>query len=221
MVFVPKSSVQMLDNWQTQGLRATGSVEFSLTECEVPRAWVASMRQPCPLPQPLFRLPTGQCFALGFAALALGVAQAALDDCVALAQHKRPRNSAGELNQDIDAQRAMGEAQARCKAAMLLVHESAAQGWLLAQAVDNHSLISEAARVNLRLAATHGLREASAVMGLAWQIAGTSGIFHNHPLHQRHQDMAVISQHAQGRVSHYAWIGRFLFGGAYEPGPLN
>ncbi len=221
MVFVPKAAVSVVDNWNTQGLRATGSVEFSLVDQKVPKAWVASMKDPCSHRQPLFRLPTGQCFALGFASLALGLAQGALQDCVVLAQHKRPRNSSRGLNEDVDAQRLMGQAQARLQGAQLLVAHHAQEAWEAAQQCQGTELVPERLRVNLRMAGTHGLREAADVMQLAWQIAGTSGIYQEHPLHQKHLDMAVVSQHAQARASHYAWLGRALFGGAYEAGPLN
>ncbi len=228
MVFFPKARAQLVDNWHTAGLQATGSVQFKVDNLQVPAAWVAHTMAPAQQDATITRLPTGLVFALSFASLALGVVRAALDETLTLAATKSPRYS-GNLRHEPEAQRQLGLADARWRAAQALVEQTAQQAWQAAlaypssnhEAADSRRQVATEVRVAMRTAGTHGLREASAIMRLIWDVAGTSGIYYDHPLHQRFQDLQVISQHAQARASHYAWIGRYRLGGDYEPGPLN
>ncbi len=65
------------------------------------------------------------------------------------------------------------------------------------------------------------MREAARVLDAAYEVAGSSGIYQDNPLHRRFQDMKVISQHVQARRSHYGFVGRHLLGYPFQPGPLN
>tara|TARA_A100001037_G_scaffold130890_1_gene118574 strand:- start:1063 stop:1221 length:159 start_codon:yes stop_codon:yes gene_type:complete len=52
-------------------------------------------------------------------------------------------------------------------------------------------------------------------------VAESSGIYHANPLQRRFQDMKVVTQRSQGRRSHYGFVGGYLLGAPFKPGPLN
>ncbi len=89
MTFIEAADWQIIDTWDTVGLRATGSHDVEVVEVFVP----ARRTFPLPLPEPvadgaLFRFPLVGLFSIGIAACALGIAQAAIDDVVGLARHQ-------------------------------------------------------------------------------------------------------------------------------------
>ena len=220
MPFFPRAQAEFHDTWRVSGLSGTGSFEFSVRDLRVPAAFVADLSGLPAAEDVLFRIPTGLLFAVSFAAVALGVSRSGLDAAYALARDKVPRYSAGALQHDRDAQRLLGEAEARWRAARSYLHT--AVGEVLARAGDGAGMrIAEADRIALRLAGTHGIREAVAVFDAVWSVAGSSGIYLDHPLQRPFQDIHVIAQHAQGRVGHYGYAARFLLGQPFEPGPLN
>ena len=64
----------------------------------------------------------------------------------------------------------------------------------------------------MRMAGTHTIREADAVMDLAYKIVGTDGIYRDRDFQRRYQDMKVITQHMQGRLTHYPRLGQYVLG---------
>ena len=90
--FAPAASVEWVDNWNVIGLTATNSGGFKCENLFVPdgysmnREHLSEVR----LPDPLYLFPLNALFAIGFSAVALGVARSMLDAAVALAREKRP-----------------------------------------------------------------------------------------------------------------------------------
>ena len=216
--FVPRSAVRFHDTWDVQGLRGTGSFEFSIENLAVEDVWMADLGG-CPNHDGLFyRLPTGLAFATSFAAVALGVARAALDAVFDLASEKVPNMSGGPVKDDPEAQKTLGEAEVRWRAGRAFLHDTV--GGVLAE-LEHQEAIADDQRVAMRMAGTHVIREAAAALNLAYAAAGSTGIYRQHPLHRRFQDMNVITQHIQARTSYYGFIGRHLLGHPFVPGPMN
>ena len=67
-------------------------------------------------------------------------------------------------------------------------------------------------RIQLRLASTYAIRSAGQTVDLAYQLCGSSAIFDANPIQRKFQDIHVITQHAQGRLTHYETAGQFLLG---------
>jgi len=64
----------------------------------------------------------------------------------------------------------------------------------------------------MRLAATHSIRLAAQIVDTAYNAAGATAIYEDHPLQRHFQDVHVITQHLQGRLSHYELVGRHWLG---------
>ena len=67
-------------------------------------------------------------------------------------------------------------------------------------------------RIRLRLASTHAIREAARVAAVAYDVAGSDGIFESNQVQRRLQDAQVITQQVQGRMTHYDTAGAFYLG---------
>jgi alkylation response protein AidB-like acyl-CoA dehydrogenase len=66
------------------------------------------------------------------------------------------------------------------------------------------------------MAITHPIRLAVQVIDTHYNAAGATAIYESHPLQRHFQDIHVISQHLQGRLAHYALIGRHWLGLAVD-----
>ncbi|MCY3795847.1 MAG: acyl-CoA dehydrogenase family protein, partial [Gammaproteobacteria bacterium] len=183
--FVPQSTVRFHDTWDVQGLRGTGSLEFSVENLEVEDAWMADLAGRPNHDGLFYRLPTGLAFAASFAAVALGVARAALNAVFDLASEKLPKMGAGLVKDDPDAQKMLGEAEIRWRAGRAFLHDTVSG--VLAELKHQES-ITDDQRIALRMAGTHVIREAAAALNLAYTAAGSTGIYRHHPLHRRFQD---------------------------------
>ena len=215
ILLMPKSDVRMIDNWQVNGLRGTASLGFVADSLFVPahRAY-----NPAAAPREevgVYRIPTSLLFASGFATVALGVARAALDAAIELANRKVPGNSPTQtLVRDWSTtQRQIGEAEAIWNSVRAFLTESATAVW---QSASAGKPLTMDERVRMRLASTFANRKAAEVVDTAYTLCGSSAIFETNPVQRRFQDVHVINQQVQGRLSHYDTAGRYFLG--MDPG---
>jgi alkylation response protein AidB-like acyl-CoA dehydrogenase len=183
----------------------------------VPAAWICDFRQPPVDEGALFRIPTALVFAVSFGSVALGVARAGLDAVIDLAQGKVPGYGSSTLKDDPDMQALIGNAEMRWRAARAFLHDTVARTW---EALAAQEAILDRQRIDLRMAGTTAIRDATSVLDLAYTVAGSSAIYVANPLQRRFQDMHVISQHVQGRPAHSSVVGRYFLGHPFKPGPM-
>jgi alkylation response protein AidB-like acyl-CoA dehydrogenase len=72
--------------------------------------------------------------------------------------------------------------------------------------------VSEAARVALRLAATHATRTAAEVVASMYDLGGGSAIYQSSPLQRRFRDAHTATAHFQVNPATYELLGRLLLG---------
>ncbi len=206
---LPKDDVELVDVWQVDGLRGTGSFSFEADDLFVP-----GHRSFGPSDGPredaaLYAISTGLMFPSGFANVALGVARASLDAAIDLASAKAPASGRGVLRDEATAQRQIGQAEAIWRSAGAYLRESTTSAWNGAQ--ENHALAVEE-RIGLRLAGTHAIRMSAEVVDIAYTLGGSSSIFATNPIQRRFQDIHVIAQQIQARLTHYDTAGQFFLG---------
>ncbi len=210
--------VEFIDNWQVAGLRGTGSFEFRIENLHLPAHQVADQGDAATIDCDVTRVPLALLFAVSFAGVALGVSHATLTDMLEIAQGKLPRYASLHVRDDPDAQRFVGKAQARWRAADAYLHSTVGE---ILHSVRANGSVSHDDRAALRMAGTHVIRECAEVVDLAYKIVGSTGIYQDHPIQRRFQDMHVITQHVQAREAHYGLLGRFAISGEYELGPMS
>lgn len=210
VLLLPKSQVEFLPgSWEVSGLRGTGSFGFEVNDVFVPRDRTYEQNGDPLDGGPLYCIPRTLLFACGFSTVALGIARASLATAIDLSSTKTPARVQGLLQGQKTTQRLTGEAEAILRSARAFLQESAASVW--DSACQTRKLTTEQ-RVNLRLASTHGIRQAAMVVDIAYGLVGSGSIFPTNPIHRRFQDIHVITQHIQGRATHYETAGQFLLG---------
>ena len=206
---IPQHEVTPVDVWQVSGLRGTGSFSFEARDLFVPAAHTMRLDVAPSESGPIYVIPQGLLFACGFGCVALGVSRAGLDATIELCSDKRPRFGSRPLCEDPVIQRQVGMAEAKWQAAKALLYESCGRVWRSVQATGR---IAMDERIALRMAGTHAIRESAAVVDIAYNLSGSTAIFHNRAIQRRFQDIHVISQQVQGREAHYETAGQFFLG---------
>ncbi len=209
-LFVPAAEAELLDTWRVRGMRGTGTHHFAVSDVFVPaERTVLSATAPLLETGPLYRIPRTLLFASGDAAVALGVARTCLATFFELAGAKTPRAMQALLRDQSMIQVAVGQAEAHLRSGRAFLTEAVREIWT---AVSSTGTISLDQRAALRLATTHAIRLAVQVVDTVYNAAGATAIFEDNPLQRHFQDIHVISQHLQGRLSHYELVGRHWLG---------
>jgi alkylation response protein AidB-like acyl-CoA dehydrogenase len=209
-LFVPVAEAELLDTWHVRGMRGTGTHHFAVNDVFVPGPrTVLSADAPLLESGPLYQIPRTLLFASGDAAAALGMARTCLETFFDLAGAKTPRAMTALLRDQPMIQAAVGHAEADLRAGRALLTETVRDVWTALSATGAITLDQRAA---LRLATTHAIRLAVQVVDTVYNAAGVTAIYEGNLLQRHFQDVHVISQHLQGRLSHYELVGRHCLG---------
>ena len=210
-MLVRTEDVEWTDIWNTVGLRGTASDQFALNDFFV-RADHSITREfdrECREGGPLYRMGAGTCYQVGFAGVACGIARSALDNFVDVARNKVPRGAKSTLRDNAVVQTGLAQAEVNLRAARGFVLQSMAEIWkdLVAGAS-----ITVAQRITVRMAATHAIHKAREAVDFAYNAAGATAIFENHPLERRFRDIHTVTQQLQGQIRHFETVGAWMMG---------
>jgi len=208
-LYVPVAEAELLDTWHVRGMRGTGTHHFAVNDVFVPaERTVLSATAPVLEPGPLYRIPRTLCFASGDAAVALGMARSCLATFFELAGAKTPRAMAALLRDQSMVQASVGQCEAHLRAGRAFLMETVREIWTAALS----GTITLDLRATLRLATTHGIRLAAQIIDTVYNAAGATAAYESNLLQRHFQDIHVITQHLQGRLSHYELVGRHWLG---------
>jgi alkylation response protein AidB-like acyl-CoA dehydrogenase len=212
VVGMPTAELEILDTWHTSGLRGTGSHDVRADKVFVPERRVLSVLDgPPPDASTLYRFPIFGFFAGSIAAAALGNARGAITDLVALASARRPTGSRRTLAERSATQTAVAQAEASLRAAREFFYRAIDDAWQAAQTGAQASTsVPEAARLALRLAATHAVQVSAEVARSMYDLGGGSAIYESSPLQRRFRDAHTATAHLQVNAASYELIGRLL-----------
>ncbi len=213
--FLPKDEIELIDNWQVQGLRGTGSFGFTCEDYFVPEDRVMRMDVPYIEQGPIYKIPISLMFACGFGCVALGVARSGLDSVIELSHTKKPQFGKLTLAQDPVVQSKIGLAEGLFGGAKAFLYSTVREVW---QNVQSKGEISLDERLRLRLAGTHAIRQSAQVVDIVYNLTGSNAIFESTVIQRKFQDIHVITQQVQGRESHYQTVGAHLLGENPEGG---
>jgi alkylation response protein AidB-like acyl-CoA dehydrogenase len=210
LAFVPAAEWQIVETWDTVGLRATGSHDVEVAEQFVPAHRTVSIELSEPvLDGPLSRFPVVGLFSVGMAACALGLAHAAIDDVLDLARTKTPFGMSSTLATRPTTQIAVGKAMAMARSASALLEQETDRMWRTVQAGEP---VTAEQRAFLRVATTHATGAAAAAVDRAYGAAGSSAIFTSSPLQRCLRDVHTLTQHFFVAPPIYEMTGKVLLG---------
>jgi alkylation response protein AidB-like acyl-CoA dehydrogenase len=209
-LFVPVAEAELLDTWHVRGMRGTGTHHFSVNDVFVPAdRTVLSITAPLHETGPLYQIPRTLEFASGDASVALGLARTCLTTFSDLAGAKTPRAMQQLLRDQSMTQVIVGQAEADLRSGRAFLHEAVREVW--AQVSSGQPLTLDH-RANLRIAATHAIRLSSRIIDAVYNAAGATAVYESQLMQRHFQDIHVITQHLQSRLSHYEMVGRHWLG---------
>ena len=209
-LFVPAAETELLDTWHVRGMRGTGTHDFAVSDVFVPaERTVLQAGAPLLDTGPLYQIPRSLLFASGDAAVGLGLARSCLAAFFELAGAKKPRAMQAMLRDQPLVQAAVGHCEAHLRSGRAFLNEVVRDLWTEAISTDTITLDQRAA---LRLATTHAIHLAVQVVDTVYQAAGVTAIYEGNLMQRHFQDIHVISQHLQGRLSHYELVGKHSLG---------
>lgn len=207
IAFLPGEHVNVIENWNTIGMRGTGSHDYEVVDLFVPNEHTFSIAtSPIKLAGTLYQLRTMIFF--NHAALALGVARGAMNAFREYAASKETRS--GPLNQQHFALTAVATAEALIGSARAYVLATMDE---IFQSLERGDELTVRQRALYRLSIVHAHRAAVEAVELLFQAAGSTATRVPNRLERAFRDVHVANQHnvASGRV--YEVTGAMLLGG--------
>jgi alkylation response protein AidB-like acyl-CoA dehydrogenase len=207
-ILFPVTSATLHETWDAIGLSGTGTDSYSVDDLFVPERFAAGRDETPALREkgPLYRLPTMLVYALGFAAVSLGVARASLDAAADLA---RGKTSFGlkPMRENNVVQATIGRSEGSLRAARAYLYTTAAEVW---RDVTRPGAFTSAHGAALRLATTWTIHQSAAVVDAAYHMSGSTAVFKSNKFERRFRDMHAIAQQLQGRDIHYETVGQAI-----------
>jgi acyl-CoA dehydrogenase len=205
---IPTTSegLQIVETWDTLGMRATASHDVQLDDVKVSDAQIVA-RRPWGKVDPALR-NAGVHFAPPVAAVYFGVAAAARDEAVRVVCDRRSGDG-HPLAQDPTSQRLIG----------LMDHKLKVVWWALAGALGELGedyTPDEAALELVMLAKRQVVTEAVEIVGLAMEVVGGSAYFRRSPLERAYRDVRAGMFHPINPEKTLLYAGRMALGQPVE-----
>jgi alkylation response protein AidB-like acyl-CoA dehydrogenase len=207
------SEVQIVDTWQSLGMRGTDSNDVAADGVFVPESrsfLVTPVYQHGPhFMGPLYRLPALASVDVIVAPVALAIARGAITALRELADRKTPLGSMKTMRHRSAVQFALADAEAQIRAARLLFYETLNATW---QRVLASELLTLEQRADLMLACAHAVRTSARVADLTHRMGGTNGIYERSPLERHFRDAQTVRHHGFLSESRLETVGQVYLG---------
>jgi indole-3-acetate monooxygenase len=192
---IPREQISFNDGWFVQGLKGTGSYDYSATDVFVPahRTFALFSREPKRGTSPATRMGLMPVTAAGHASWALGVAKSMLDDVAELAATKFRMSDMASLASRPTFQRGLARHVSAWRAARLLVLDAFTTAESAVGAGDE---LTPTLRADMRAAAVYATDTARECAEWAHLVAGTSSIREGSRLERAFRDIYTGTQHA-------------------------
>ncbi len=208
---IPADECRIVENWNTLGMCGTGSHDVEVDDVFVPGERAVPFG-PLDRPSPGYDTPLANLVVWAtvgaHAAVALGIAQAAIDDLRELGT-KVPAYTQNALRNRSRVQLRLAQAEGKLAGARAFFHLAHREAWTIAS--DRGPLeMSEKARC--QLASAMAAQTAAQVVDLVHSCVGTSGIREELPFQRHFRDVHVITQHAFLAEARLEDVGQIMFG---------
>ena len=211
--FIPANECEIIDTWTTNGLRGSGSHDWTVKDRFIPEERTLNLAAPIQYRKgPLYTLPNLLLYKAP--AVALGIARGAIDDFVALASNKPvtlKSPSAGKpmLRDETYVQCALAQAEAMVSSARGFVFEAVGDMWNTLLRGDFPTLMQ---RARGRLAIVHASTACTQAVEILYKASGGSSVYTGHALERRLRDIQTTNQHVVVSLKTWEVTGRVLLG---------
>jgi alkylation response protein AidB-like acyl-CoA dehydrogenase len=190
---IPREQITFTDGWHVMGLEGTGSYDYECRDVFVRESWTYPLftREP-KRGGALYRMGIFPITGAGHAAWALGVGRRALDEINAHARRCTRMGQTSVIAERPTFQKAYIRAEARLRAARLLVVDVFSEVLRKVEAGDDADIRD---RALMRTAATYATEAARDAVDFAHEAAGTASIRNGSVLQRCFRDMHTGTQH--------------------------
>lgn len=218
IVAVPKAEFEVVENWNTVGMRGTGSHDVRVDRVFVPNRRVVPFRpydepQNGVYPAGLTRLGGIWLGIASMGAVGLGIAQAAYDEFLVLCGAKTANYTLSKVGETPLTHYRLGEAHAQLGASRSYLYGALSDVWNRA---NGGAALTVEDRCELAAASTFVFQSAARALDLLAESAGTSMIREENALSRHARDLRTLTQHVFTAKNRYQDIGAMLLG--REPG---
>src|SRR6201992_737288 len=195
-----KSDYKIIDKWNAAGLRGTGSNDVEVTDAFVPEARALAGSDlgggPTPgsavNPNALYALPVFSLFPYVLSGVALGNAQACLDDYIEIARHRASTYNRARLADLQSTKIKIAEASAKIDAARLIMRSTCIQAMSDARA--GH-IPDMAAKTKSRRDGAFSVNLCTEAVSLLFAASGARGLYTSGALQRQFRDASAINSH--------------------------
>ena len=200
LFLVHKSDYNILDTWDAAGLRGTGSNDVEVRDAFVSEPLTLAVSDlaggPTPgsaiNPNPLYTLPVFSLFPYVLSGVALGNAQACLDDYIDVARHRASTYNRAKLGDLQSTQIKIAEASAKIDAARLIMRSNCAEAMVDAR---RGRIPDMAAKTKLRRDGAYSVNLCTEAVSLLFAASGARGLFTTGVLQRQFRDAHAINSH--------------------------
>jgi 3-hydroxy-9,10-secoandrosta-1,3,5(10)-triene-9,17-dione monooxygenase len=195
-----KSDYKIIDTWTAAGLRGTGSNDVEVHDAFVAEAMTLAVSDldggPTPgsavNPNALYALPVFSLFPYVLSGVALGNAQACLDDYVDVARHRASTYNRAKIGDLQSTQIKIAEASAKIDAARLIMRSTCIEAMADAR---RGTVPDTAAKTRLRRDGAYSVNLCTEAVSLLFAASGARGLFTTGALQRQFRDAHAINSH--------------------------
>ena len=195
-----KSDYRIKDTWNATGLRGTGSNDVEVDDAFVAEPMTVAVNDlaggPTPgsavNPNALYALPVFSLFPYVLSGVALGNAQACLDDYVELARHRASTYNRAKLGDLQTTQIKIAEASSKIDAARLIMRSTCLEA--MADARRGH-IPDIAAKTRTRRDGAYSVNLCTEAVSLLFAASGARGLYTSGALQRQFRDAHAINSH--------------------------
>ncbi len=211
LTVIPAHEYEIIENWNTMGMCGTGSHDVNVLDVFVPSARAVPFG-PLSEPSSAYDTPLSRLaiwVTVGcHASVALGIAQAAIDDLTELGS-KVPAYTQNAIQNRNTVQLRLARAEGKLAAARAFFHAAYGEAWTAAE-TRGHLEMEEKARC--QLASSNVVLTAAEVVDLVHSCVGTAGVRVEQSFQKYFRDVHVITQHAFVSEARLESVGQIMFG---------
>jgi indole-3-acetate monooxygenase len=211
---LPSSKVRVVDNWNSGGLRSTGSHDITCNGVRVPDEYTTTMDMPQRQPGPLYNLPMSSAGTIALVGVPLGIAAASIDALIALSETKVPQFSVAPLREQEHVQLEVAWAKTRLLAARAFVFETVSDLW---DSVSSGQPASVEQQTLLRMACWNAGEAGKEVVSRMYSAAGSNALREEATFAAQLRDINAACLHVGFSRRLMVPSGRLFLG--LEPGP--
>ena len=197
---LPKSDYKIIDSWNASGLRGTGSNDVEASDVFVAEPMTLAVADlaggPTPgsavNPNALYALPVFSLFPFVLSGVALGNAQACLNDYIEIARHRASTYNRARLADLQSTKIKIAEASAKIDAARLIMRSACIQA--MADARAGH-IPDMAAKTRSRRDGAYSVNLCTEAVSLLFAASGARGLYTTGALQRQFRDAHAINSH--------------------------